>query len=58
MLELTQQPGEKLSEKAYSINSFKFQNSKQVVYAIDDAFLRKKHDFLHDRVKVFARITP
>lgn len=38
---------------------FSFQDQDDMVYAVDNDFIQlRPNDFMHDKVKVFARITP
>ena len=46
-------------ENKSEMDVFNFSNNPQEVYAIDNDFITKRPDaFLHDKVKVFARISP
>ena len=59
VLELTRSNHGEILEEKNNINNFSFSNNPDEFYAIDNDFIMvRPDDFLGERVKVFARISP
>jgi magnesium-transporting ATPase (P-type) len=59
VLELSHTDSGQITEERTTISNFGFSDNSDEVYAIDNDFIKvRPEDFLSDKVKVFARISP
>ena len=59
VLELSHNESGGIMEERRQIDNFVFSNNPDEVYAVDNDFIKLKPDnFMSDKVKVFARISP